>query len=405
MKIKKKISLLMSTLLVMMSGNGLAIAEDGLDSSQFYTRTFTTSAYYSPLPCQDRYVTGSFAGDKRLNGNGTNGADGTPVYPGMVAAPGGADGYQFGTKMQIPGIGIVGVHDRGGAIVRGDDNTGRHDRLDIWMGYGDIGLNRALNWGKRDLDITVYGVDDSIAEAIVLGDYSPNEAIPAQCDMEQWEAPVVTVASTASVKAVFEEVTESDYFTQTLSMGASGDQVEKLQSELKTLNFYRGESTGSYDDATLHAVFKFQQSQGIVSRKDDTGAGVLGPLTRERVNELIATRKYNDVLIAEATMAYTNTLLATDNLPIQNVQIASGASIALEQELQLGAVDNDVLELQKFLAGQGYFDAELVTNHYGEMTRTAVMKFQLANGIIQSASDIGAGRVGPATLEFINSLS
>jgi len=320
MKIKKKISILLTFVSIFTAGNALAIAEDSIDSSSFYTRTFRTSAYYSPLPCQNRYVTGSFEGDKRLNGNGTNGADGTPVYPGMVAAPGGPDGYAFGTKMQIPGIGIVGVHDRGGAIVLGDADTGRHDRLDIWMGYGDIGLKRALNWGKRDLEITVYGVDPNIREAIVLDGYSPDEAIPADCSSNEQIEPVITVASTPEAPAP--EV-ELDYFSSALSAGNAGTDVIRLQKELTLLSFYRGPINGTYDSVTEHAVFKFQQSQGIVSAAEEIGAGVFGPKTRERINEIVATRKYNQIIIAEATNKYANTLLASTKEELATAQIAA----------------------------------------------------------------------------------
>lgn len=112
-----------------------AVAEDsGLDNR---VQTFTITAYYSPLPCQEYYVTGSYEGDKRLNGNGTHGADGTPVYPGMIAAP---KSYAFGTKLHVPGVGNVAVHDRGGAIVTSGSQGQAYDRLDIWMGYGDKGL-------------------------------------------------------------------------------------------------------------------------------------------------------------------------------------------------------------------------------------------------------------------------
>ncbi|MCC6643813.1 hypothetical protein IT411_03620, partial [Candidatus Peregrinibacteria bacterium] len=77
-----------------------------------YEETFTITAYYSPIEGPKRYIRGSLEADKKLNGNGTNGADGTPVYPGMIAAP---KSIPFGTKMMIPGIGTVAVHDRGGA--------------------------------------------------------------------------------------------------------------------------------------------------------------------------------------------------------------------------------------------------------------------------------------------------
>src|SRR3989338_9310092 len=136
-----------------------------------YVKTFKISAYYSPCPGQTRYATGTYEGDIKLNGNGTNGADGTPVYPGMIAAP---KTYEFGTKMDIPGIGIVAVHDRGGAIRATNGVEGVYDRLDVWMGYGDKGLERALNWGKRTVNVVVYGENSSLSEQIELADYSPD---------------------------------------------------------------------------------------------------------------------------------------------------------------------------------------------------------------------------------------
>lgn len=91
-------------------------------------QTFVISAYYSPMPNQAKYVTGSYAGDIRLNGDGVKAADGSHVYPGMIAAP---KSYAFGTKMKIPGVGIVAVHDRGGAIVHSGERGNSYDRLDV----------------------------------------------------------------------------------------------------------------------------------------------------------------------------------------------------------------------------------------------------------------------------------
>ena len=81
---------------------------------------------------------GTYAADTLLNGKGIAGADGTGVYLGMAAAP---QSYEFGTRIVFPGIGTVTVHDRGGAIT--ELETGAH-RLDLWMGYGEEGLARAL---------------------------------------------------------------------------------------------------------------------------------------------------------------------------------------------------------------------------------------------------------------------
>ncbi|MBD3360536.1 hypothetical protein GF366_01910, partial [Candidatus Peregrinibacteria bacterium] len=270
-----------------------------------YTKTFSISAYYSPLPCQKKYTTGSYEGDIRLNGSGVNGADGTAVYPGMVAAP---KNYPFGTKMYIPGLGTVSVHDRGGAIVEANGEEGVYDRLDVWMGYGDKGLARALTWGKRNVSVTVYGTDPGIKENILLTDYSPDEAIPNACivnipetdqspestknlESSVLEEPDVKLASSEPADPVEElNVELAESLETDLKNGDEGDAVKKLQRELTNLNFYRGEINGIYDEITEHAVFKFQQSQLLAGDKNSAGAGVFGPKTRDRMNEIISSK-------------------------------------------------------------------------------------------------------------------
>ncbi len=93
--------------------------------------TFVVTAYYSPLPNQSFYLRGSYEADIRLNGNGTHGASGKAVYPGMLAGP---KTYAFGTKVYLEGLGVGTVDDRGGAIVSSGSRGYTSDRLDIWMG-------------------------------------------------------------------------------------------------------------------------------------------------------------------------------------------------------------------------------------------------------------------------------
>lgn len=284
-----------------------------LSGSSPYTKTFTVSAYYSPLPCQSRYATGSYAGDIRLNGSGVNSADGTPVYPGMIAAP---KTYSFGTKMDIPGVGIVAVHDRGGAIIPGGGREGVYDRLDVWMGYGDAGLQRALKWGKRSIDVVVYGVNDSIAEQVILPGYDPSEANASNCSGE----PVVQPQTNTVIEQVEEEEKVSG-LTSNLQIGSRGSEVIALQAELKALNYLRIEPTGYYGPVTEHAVFKFQQSQSLAGSKASLGAGVFGPKTRNRMNEILAARHYTGVLVAQATEEYSEdgSLVASDSASNQNL--------------------------------------------------------------------------------------
>lgn len=371
---------------------GFENSEENLGISYPYTYTFTISAYYSPLPCQEKYATGSYEGDIHLNGNGVHGADGTDVYPGMIAAP---KTYQFGTKMYIPDVGIVSVHDRGGAIVASNGQGGFYDRLDIWMGYGDKGLRRALNWGKRTLDVTVYGVNDSVVEQISLSDYSPDEAVADECTYSEPE-----VIATPE--------------PQKHENSGGGNDISSLQKELQNLNFYKGEINGNYDELTKHAVFKFQQSQSLIADESSLGAGVFGPKTKDRLNEIVSSRDYTTKLIAEATaekIENETVLLASAEDPSENVDFSFGdgfseemTDVLLASELSFGETGAEVTKLQKFLNEKGYFDGSLFTDYYGEKTKEAVIQFQIKNGIILNPEDVGAGRVGPGTLNLINSL-
>jgi 3D (Asp-Asp-Asp) domain-containing protein len=66
----------------------------------------------------------------------------------MLAAP---KHYEFGTVIHLEGLGTGTVDDRGGAIVKAGERGYEHDRIDVWMGYGDEGLRKALAWGKRKI--------------------------------------------------------------------------------------------------------------------------------------------------------------------------------------------------------------------------------------------------------------
>lgn len=388
--------------------NGTDVTSDtSADTVKFpYTKTFIISAYYSPLPCQQHYHTGSYASEIALNGNGTNGADGTEVFPGMIAAP---KTYPFGTKMDIPGIGIVGVHDRGGAIVSTDTGKFAYDRLDIWMGFGDKGLDRAMSWGKKTVDVEVYGVNSSIAEQVSLGDYSASESTPNDCSQ------VVTAAATPENKAVTKPVSQAAVVKKTvtkqvapektvafliadLKPGDKGDDVKALQENLKKLNLFRTDISGFYGDTTKHAVFKFQQIQGLVMDENSEFAGVFGPKTRKGLNKLVAASSYNETRIASATEIYQKTMVAS-------AEADKPKRTLISVELRYGMRGPEVAALQKFLKDKGFLDGNLVTQYYGPVTQNAVTEFQKANKLISSPSDTGAGYVGPATLELINTLS
>ncbi len=445
-----------------------------------YTKTFTISAYYSPCEGQERYVTGTHAGDIRLNGSGVNGADGTPVYPGMIAAP---KTYPFGTKMSIPGVGITAVHDRGGAIVTAGNRNQIYDRLDVWMGYCDVGLTRALTWGKKDVQVTVYGIDDSITESVYLEGFSTTEAFiknvilaPQLFEQDIWylstgedvedlqsylrilgyfDGEITGFYGDDTREAVYlfqldNEVVESDEdlgaghagvntrkmldlaiarlkeeqeqvvfqkyqqglllipkypdleknatnFARTLTLGVVGEDVRILQEELVHLGFMRIEPTGYFGELTEHAVFKFQQKQGILQTKEDDGAGVMGPQTRSAMNSILGER-----LKSMSYLAYTRNERAP--LPEVDEEIVLASEETFSRYLVGGDRGDDVKELQSLLRQLGFFKGSFLTQFYGEQTEIAVIAFQIANSLIDTETDENAGVLDDTTRALLNSL-
>lgn len=336
------------------------------ETAPYYVQTFITTAYYSPLQGQNHYVTGSYEGDIYLNGNGTNGADGTEVYPGMVAAP---KTYAFGTKMYIPGIGLVAVHDRGGAIKSAGERGNAYDRLDIWMGSGDEGLSRALSWGKRTIDIRVYGVSPSLVEDVYFEEFYQ-----------------VSNAINSTILSPLE-------FPSDIYFGSSGEEVVKMQQYLKDWGYLKGEVDGFYGSDTAQAIFEFQMDFNIVYGPDELGAGHFGINTRKKFdasikggdgsNEIIETQKGSALMSKYSDLYEEKELFGT--------------------ALKLGDSGNTVRKLQEELVKLGYLRIS-PTGYFGETTEHALFKYQQSIGLVASKDDAGAGYLGPNTRDALNKI-
>ena len=64
--------------------------------------------------------------------------------------------------------------------------------------------------------------------------------------------------------------------------------------------------------------------------------------------------------------------------------------------LSIGSKGDSVKALQSSLKDLGYFTEEN-TGFFGEKTQSAILAFQLDNGVINSENDVGAGYFGPKT--------
>lgn len=406
-----------------------------------YEQEFVITAYYSPLPRQCCYVKGGERADKILNGEGARGADGTEVYPGMIAAP---PSYAFGTVVLLPTIGRFTVHDRGGAI----QEQGAVHRLDIWAGAGEEGLARALAFGVRRIKGTVYPLGSAQPSEKVSLDHLP-------APLDRLEPFLITGNNLTSVSAIRGDVSYSvemlqqklhdlgylsalpngsfgpateealrafnnDYFigeepsdrlslrsaatlmaararsgaalplAKTIDRNSSASDVMSAQRMLRFFGFYTGRTDGVYNDHLKESILRFQQVKGLVGTAEDAGAGRIGPLTRNKIaeawNRRLVTTKARRIL----ALARVDTALD-----------ARGSTI--DRFLSLGDSGEDVTRLQELLADRGLFPAEKINGNFGQLTQEAVLKYQLEKKLVPDARSEGAGDVGPQTLLALRS--
>jgi peptidoglycan hydrolase-like protein with peptidoglycan-binding domain/3D (Asp-Asp-Asp) domain-containing protein len=370
---------------------------------------FLVSAYYSPVENQQRYLRGNLEAEKKLNGSGINGADGTPVFAGMIAAPG---LLPFGTKIYIPGLGLGEVHDRGGAI--------QNSRLDVWLGSGDSGLNRALSWGKRSKHCTVFLPGTEVPSGLLAKTFASSGIFGAE------KVPTVAISSGGSLKK-----------------GSRSETVRELQKQLQALGFLEEfEPTTYFGAQTEAALISFQLDAGVIDSKEAAGAGFFGPKTRAALalaqptadGEQQTAGEEEEVLVASAgepdapaaeevekplpsgegqgegppsqeqeiavdpkeelVLGETVVSLAqpeTSQLPQANCQLPNGS-------LTLGSRGAEVSQLKEDLAAAGF-----ETGSSGELfdlaTADAVFSFQKAAGLLLARTGEGAGIFGPRTRE------
>lgn len=400
-----------------------------------YERDFVITAYYSPLSGQCCYVTGSEATDRDLNGHGTHGADGTAVYAGMAAAP---KSYPFGTRIELPGIGNITVHDRGGAIVE----QGVSDRLDIWMGAGEEGLARALAFGVQRVRGTVYPVGSPMPkEHLSFEDFeapqeriapyavAPLQDIRANLGDRTWSVRMMQNALKAAgvfnhpVTGFFGAVTQESLRTfiaryglhapdtsltvevsayllgeqmtedRELELGeidrrSSASDIRSAQRLLRSFGYYDGRTNGKYSDGLKQAIVRFQQDEKLVADASSSGAGRIGPKTLAALE-----RQWKMRIVKRTATAILNARKVRDTLASQNRLIT--------RTMDKGSKGTDVVLLQKFLAHEGYFDIAKLNGYYGDQTTAAVEAYQRDRSLITLWSSKGKGTVGPLTLQRI----
>lgn len=401
-----------------------------------HPQTFVVTAYYSPLPDQCCYFRGNYESEIEFNGKGIAGADGTGVYPGMIAGP---ESYPFGTVIDLPGVGVGMVHDRGGRIIEWGDDI---HRIDLWMGYGEQGLARALAWGARKVQGTVYPVGTNVPqERFVLADFDADSSVlaslPKSDPLLLMEGVAFEQGGKSGVRLLQTTLKELGYFKETpngnfgpatrealltfqreygipgdgtsvdrktsaalmsaasitkknlpsvsigLAEGSVGAEVRQAQKLLRYLGHYRGRTDGFFDADLKQAVTGFQLSSGVIHGALETGAGRIGPATQAAI-----LQRWKAKVVGIKTAALVSRMDIAEKVKSDDIPA---------KHLSHGNKGPDVRLLQAFLVRKGYLPEKDITGTFGSRTEAALKKYQLHRQIISSATAKGAGVFGPAT--------
>ena len=420
---KKLFLLLLSCVALIPS---FAFAEDCNDGD------YVLSAYYSPLPGQNYYATGSYASEIVLNGGGIITASGRYVDEipyAFVAAP---PCFEFGEIIQVENLGYFKVLDRGGAI--------KGNRLDVWVGYGNEGLNTALNFGKKSFFIRkVSGItDDQLLESY-----------------DNLDSSLVSLPKNGVYNPL--------EFVSNLKLGDEGYFVGVVQQFLKDLGLYDKSVTFEFDQYTQDSLNLFKDNFSKIKNDKHPDTGLNEPLFINLRNFAIHKRQEE----IEYEFLYSNLQSGSENidvLTLQKVLYLLGYSIEITGNFDTQTIDiikqfqddnnfeflnqsskgffgpktksvllqkmlesnflNDnfnlnsffyspvyknqesqiVTDLQVFLKNAGFYKGE-INGLMNDVTINSLRHFQLSSNIIDSSNDQGAGFFGPKTRRFFNQIS
>lgn len=253
----------------------------------------------------------------------------------------------------IPGLGVGDVHDRGGAILAGKD----YDRIDVWMGRGEEGLARALNWGARIVEGEIYWQAHQIQPGLSFS----------------WISPELPTSVVNRMKS--RTVQNPAVFNKPITKTSNKQTIQELQETLIMFGYYHGAIDGVYSDATRKAVLTFQLVEGVIANENEAGAGNFGPRTTATLKQKL--EEFN----AEVTREIAR-LQANQEMLISNLGKKSSGE--------------DVVALQRMLWDLGYYHGNL-NGKYNEETINSVFDFQTDYNVVDSEWDRGAGYYGKKT--------
>ncbi len=349
---------------------------------------FRVTAYYSPLPNQKYYIKGNYIAEKRMNGQWIRWASGKRVFSGMIAAP---SNYRFWTKIYLKWLWVWEVADRGQAIVKAWERNFRHDRLDIWVGYGDEGLRRAMYWGNRVIKWKI--VDSNSKVTIDYNDIpAPSWAVPKTKQTRPY------IKNNTIIKNNIKKIQKTDFelsLEEKLQFFNSKikntDWVKSLQKKLKDLNLYFWKIDWNYMNI-IKIITDYQIERNLIQFKWEIGTWNFWPKTRASLKKdyrefLVKKEKENKKIQEfERQINYLKTKSEKKaNHTLKNIW-----------NPRVGDISHWVRALQKTLNKLGYFEHK-DTAIFATKTKQAILDYQLSKNIISNIYEIWAWNIWPNT--------
>lgn len=333
-------------------------------------RFFVVTAYYSPLPDQKFYLKGNYEAEIRLNGRWIAGASGKKVFSGMLAAP---KNYSFWTKIYLEWLGIGSVEDRGGAIVNAWKRWYHHDRIDVWMWYGDEWLRRALYWGKRTVKWSFVSKNSQ-----------------TNIDYNTIPAPYWATNSLDATPGIF---------YKSIGKNSSETDIYALKAFLSEHWLYTGDINGVYSSDLIDMIHKFQLDNNILKAGEYHGAWYWWKQTRSTLLSLYKSGKIESIENQKIEKP-----MLVDSVDNQIFLSSSSTQKQLEYNpdnifTQAVSTQQEISSLQMVLKELELYKWDITWNYDDIMD--IIVNFQIENNLIESSSSIAAGYYGPKTRETL----
>ena len=352
-------------------------------------RLFVVTAYYSPKSWQAFYYKDTFEAEKALNWEGLHGASGKPVFNGMLAAP---SSYEFGGLLYFPSLGWVWeIADRWWAIVHAWEQWHSYDRIDVWMGTGELWLVKALVFGKQT--ITWYYCDATTVKARWI-------------KVKLW----FNLDSISVLKYFF----DATLFLQELKYDRTDVWVYKLQEYLIKFG-YMNKKTWYFGSETKNALCKYQVSRWISTWKY---CGTFGSNTRYHMKneakkrwflpDFSETTTIDDLIYYSKNYNFKSNVILSGSEessinPSPSVQVDKKIINYFTEPYNNGTQNSKIWDLQDMLRHYWFYEWNL-TNTYDKKTLNAVHNFQVAMWILKADDKTSASRwwLWPSTRKALN---